>query len=99
MAANKPNDEQRHTAEEPAPAKRRGREISGPGAGDFLASQGGVDLPGSDADKGTGTIRGEGLVDRERLFPALDEPDPSAEREVLTPDSPRSRKTPNDSTS
>jgi len=88
MAANKTNDE-RHAPDEGRPAKRSGREISGPGAADFIAAPGGLDLPESDADKGTGTIRGEGLVDRERLFPNLDEPDPSSERQVLTPDAPR----------
>jgi hypothetical protein len=73
-------------------SRRPGREISGPGAADFLAAPGGLDLPESDPSKGTGVVRGEGLVDRERLLPNLDEPDPSSERQVLTPDSPPSGK-------
>ena len=71
-------------------AKRPGREISGPGAADFLAASGGLDIPENDPSKGTGALRGEGLVDRERLVPNLDEPSPTSERQVLTPDSPRS---------
>jgi hypothetical protein len=66
--------------------RRPGREISGPGAADFLAASGGLDMPENDPSKGTGALRGEGLVDRERLVPNLDEPDPTSEREVLTPD-------------
>jgi len=74
--------------------RRPGREISGPGAADFLAASGGLDMPENDPSKGTGALRGEGLVDRERLVPHLDEPSPSSERQVLTPDSskPGSRK-------
>jgi len=71
--------------------KRRGREISGPGAADFLAAPGGLDMPENDPAKGTGALRQEGLVDRERLYPNLDEPDPSSEREVLTPNPSQSR--------
>ena len=67
--------------------KRPSREISGPGAADFIASPGGLDMPENDPSKGTGALRGEGLVDRERLVPNLDEPDPTSERQVLTPDS------------
>ena len=67
--------------------KRPSREISGPGAADFIASPGGLDMPENDSSKGTGSLRGEGLVDRERLVPNLDEPDAASEREVLTPDS------------
>ena len=76
--------------------RRPGREISGPGAADFLAASGGLDLPETDPSKGTGALRGEGLVDRERLVPHLDEPDPTSERQVLTPDSPTPSKKPED---
>ena len=69
--------------------ERTGREISGPGAADFLAAPGGLDMPENDPAKGTGALRGEGLIDRERLYPNLDEPNPSTEREVLTPDPPK----------
>lgn len=76
--------------------RRPGREISGPGAADFLAASGGLDMPENDPSKGTASLRGEGLVDRERLVPHLDEPDPSSEREVLTPDAPTTGKKPLD---
>jgi hypothetical protein len=76
--------------------RRPGREISGPGAADFLAASGGLDMPENDPSKGTGALREEGLIDRERLVPHLDEPAPSSEREVLTPDSSKpGRKTQN----
>lgn len=78
------------------PAKRPGREISGPGAADFLAASGGLDMPENDPSKGTGALRGEGLVDRERLVPNLDEPSPTSERQVLTPDPARPGKTKKD---
>lgn len=77
-------------------AKRPGREISGPGAADFLAASGGLDMPENDPSKGTGALRGEGLVDRERLVPNLDEPSPTSERQVLTPDPVRPGKTKKD---
>src|SRR5262245_26267893 len=46
--------------------------ISGPGAADFLAAPGGLDLPGSDTTKGMGATRDEGpLSDPTRLVPRL----------------------------
>lgn len=74
--------------------RRPGREISGPGAADFLAASGGLDRPENDPSKGTAALRGEGLVDRERLVPHLDEPDSSSERQVLTPDASKLGKKP-----
>ena len=89
MAANR-DAEGGKSAEQEAP-KRTGREISGPGAADFIAAPGGLDMPENDPAKGTGSLRGEGLVDRERLYPHLDEPSPTSEREVLTPERPKSK--------
>lgn len=99
MAAKRNSDERdegaagkggERTASDEQGTRRPGREISGPGAADFLAASGGLDLPETDPSKGTGALRGEGLVDRERLVPHLDEPDPTSERQVLTPDSAKS---------
>lgn len=48
------------------------RTISGPGAADFLAASGGLDIPGSDSGKGTGALRGESpLTDPANLTPRL----------------------------
>jgi hypothetical protein len=48
------------------------RTISGPGASDFLAASGGLDVPGIDSAKGTGALRGEApLTDPSRLTPRL----------------------------
>ena len=66
-------------------AAPRRREISGPGAADFLTSPGGLDLPETDPSKGTNIIRGEGLTESSRLTPHLDEPSPGAEREITSP--------------
>ena len=66
-------------------AKRRGREISGPGAADFLAAPGGLDMPENDLSKGTGVTRDEGIVGSMPLVPNLDEPDSRTEREILQP--------------
>jgi hypothetical protein len=58
-------------------------EITGPGAADFLTSQGGLDRPETDRSKGMGQTRDDGVVvdDRETLVPNLDAPDPAVTRE------------------
>lgn len=56
--------------------------ISGPGAADFLTSQGGIDRPETDSSKGMGQTRDEGLLDNAAdLEPDLEAPDPDATRE------------------
>ena len=48
------------------------RRISGPGAADFLAAQGGEDIPGVSADKGeTEIARDAPLTDAKNLEPDL----------------------------
>lgn len=44
------------------------RVVSGPGAADFFAAEGGVDRPASEA-KGTGVTRGEPLVNADDTLP------------------------------
>ena len=59
--------------------------ISGPGASDFLAASGGLDLPGVD-NKGMADVRGEGILsDPRRLTPRLG-PDTEAEPGERGPD-------------
>jgi hypothetical protein len=57
--------------------------ISGPGAADFLTAPGGLDLPETDASKGSAqATRGDSLLDdTQRLEPDLEPPDPALERE------------------
>jgi hypothetical protein len=56
--------------------------ISGPGAADFLAAPGGLDLPETDSSKGMGQTREDGLVnDPTRLEPDLEPEDPATARE------------------
>ena len=56
--------------------------ISGPGAADFLTSEGGVDLPETDPAKGMTQTRDEGVLgDAATLQPDLDAPDPVVTRE------------------
>lgn len=66
------------------PGDHKRREISGPGAADFLAAPGGVDMPESDPSKGTRGARGdEGALvggDSEGLAPQLDERERGNER-------------------
>ena len=62
------------------------REISGPGAADFIAAPGGLDLPENDRSKGTGATRDEGIVAQTPLRANLDEPRPTTEREVVSED-------------
>jgi hypothetical protein len=51
--------------------------ISGPGAADFLAAPVGLDLPETDASKGTAQLREEGIIDDPALLePDLEPPDP-----------------------
>jgi hypothetical protein len=51
--------------------------ISGPGAADFLATPGGLDLPETDPSKGMTQTREEGILsDVEQLEPDLEPPDP-----------------------
>ena len=48
------------------------RAISGPGAADFIAAGGGLDLPGIDASKGTSALNdGSPLTDPARLTPRI----------------------------
>jgi hypothetical protein len=58
-------------------------EISGPGAADFLTSQGGLDRPETDPSKGMTQTRDERTVVNEvdTLVPNLDAPDPTVTRE------------------
>jgi hypothetical protein len=51
--------------------------ISGPGAADFLAAPGGLDLPETDPSKGMTQTREEGVIEAEQLEPELEPPDPS----------------------
>jgi hypothetical protein len=68
------------------------REITGPGAADFLAAPGGLDLPENDPGKGMRGAREDGtLTDERRLTPNLDEPAPTTEREILPRDSDKRR--------
>jgi len=68
------------------------REITGPGAADFLAAPGGLDLPENDPGKGMRGAREDGtLTDERRLTPNLDEPAPTTEREILPRDSDKPR--------
>jgi hypothetical protein len=65
------------------------RVISGPGAADFIAAQGGEDLPETSPDKGTGSAnRNESpLTDARNLQPAIDEEDiPRNERTINVED-------------
>lgn len=57
--------------------------ISGPGAADFLAAQGGTDFPETGQSKGsTQATRDEGVInDATTLEPDLDAPDPTVTRE------------------
>ena len=62
--------------------------ISGPGAADFIAAPGGLDLPEVDPSKGMAATRDEPLIkDAAELEPALDPPDPvlEREREIIPP--------------
>jgi hypothetical protein len=65
-------------------------EITGPGAADFLTSQGGLDRPETDPSKGMTQTRDDGVVvnDADTLVPNLDAPDPAVTRErgVTPPD-------------
>ena len=56
-------------------------EITGPGAADFLTSQGGLDRPETDQSKGMGQTREDGVTDDVELVPNLDAPDPTVTRE------------------
>jgi hypothetical protein len=73
-----------------APTAPARREITGPGASDFLAASGGLDTPETDPAKGA-RAAGEGgaLTDERRLTPNLDEPSPTTEREIVSNDEKR----------
>ena len=61
--------------------RKPAREISGPGAADFLTAPGGLDLPESDPAKGMGQTRGDGLItDARQVVPNLDPAGASAEQ-------------------
>lgn len=56
--------------------------ISGPGAADFLTSEGGIDFPETDPAKGMAQTRDEGVInDETTLEPDLEAPDPAVTRE------------------
>jgi hypothetical protein len=78
-----PNDRVKEGDPDGRPKARR--EISGPGAADFIAAPGGLDMPENDLSKGTGVTRDEGIVGSMPLVPNLDEPDSRTEREILQP--------------
>ena len=62
-------------AEDPPsqPDRSKGREISGPGAADFLTAPGGLDRPETSRDKGAEQTDDETLTsDARRLVPNLD---------------------------
>ncbi len=81
------NDQRDATRKEPSR-----REITGPGASDFLAATGGLDLPENDPAKGSRAAREDGaLTDERRLSPNLDEPSPTTEREILSNEGKRGR--------
>jgi len=58
------------TNHETMPNRQR-RTISGPGAADFLASSGGLDLPGTDPGKGSALRNDATITDASRLTPNL----------------------------
>jgi hypothetical protein len=75
--------------------QRGKREISGPGAADVIAAEGGADTPGTSDTKGMVQSRGEApLTDASRLMPQLDDRtaragDGSAEDEPNVPEGSR----------
>jgi hypothetical protein len=79
-------DDQRETT----PNEPARREITGPGASDFLAASGGLDMPETDPAKGARAAGEDGaLTDERRLTPNLDEPSPTTEREIVSNDEKR----------
>jgi hypothetical protein len=65
----------------------RAREISGPGAADFLTAPGGIDTPETDPAKGTRGAHDAGrLTDASRLVPRLDQPRAETERAIEAPE-------------
>jgi len=85
--ANAPGDaadrDSRDTTSEPSR-----RTITGPGAADFLTATGGLD--GLDDDPATGVRAAEDsrVTEARRLTPDLDEPNPTTEREIVSPEPP-----------
>jgi hypothetical protein len=69
-------------AAEPDARTRRRREISGPGAADFLTAPGGLDLPENELSRGTGLAGDDSALTDQPLAPHLDEPDPHSERRI-----------------
>jgi hypothetical protein len=56
------------------------RKISGPGAGDFVGAQGGIDFPDNATSKGTGQLRDEDTIaSPDRVTPDLEVDDQSSE--------------------
>ena len=68
--------------------ERKDLVISGPGAADFLAAQGGLDTPESGTKGMAATKEESSLVDPSRLQPALEPPpeERAHEREIVTPE-------------
>ena len=82
--ADAPDKKQNTT---PGAAVRR-REISGPGAADFLTAPGGTDLPENELAKGTRAAQTDDVsgisTNPEGLAPHLDEPECRSERKWET---------------
>jgi hypothetical protein len=68
------------------------RVITGPGAADFLAAPGGRDGPDDDAATGARTSDDNPFTGAGRLTPNLDQPSPTTEREIVSPDPPARKK-------
>src|SRR4051794_4244567 len=67
---NTPVEQQERDPQQIDKTRHERLSISGPGAADFIAASGGLDLPGF--DKGTADLRGEGILsDARRLTPRL----------------------------
>jgi hypothetical protein len=80
------HEEQERAASESDRTPRGKRTISGPGAGDFLASPTGEDIPGFSPNKGSSETRGESeRTDARNLIPRLG-PDTEAHPGERAPD-------------
>jgi hypothetical protein len=81
---NTPSEQQERDPKQTADTRHDRLSISGPGAADFIAAAGGLDMPG--VDKGTADLREGGLTaDTRRLTPRLG-PDTEAEPGERRPD-------------
>ena len=62
------------------------RVITGPGAADFLTASGGLDGPDDDPATGARVAEDNPFTGARRLTPDLDQPSPTTEREIVSPD-------------